>query len=317
MRGGLGGAPDVVELHLILDRNIDGLKRRHVHRRADQGAFGAGAVVAADVDDQGVVELAHVFHGLDHTTDLVVGVGRVAGKDLGLTGEELLLLGAERVPLRQLGAAVLCLSIGPGGELGVRRDHTELLLVGEDLLAQLVPAHVELALELVAPFLLRMVGRMGAAGDVVAEERLVRRGGIELLQMVDRVVRHAGDHVVVRVVAEREDLRGVAEEERRPLVGLAAHEPVEVLEAHADGPLGERAGRAVLVRRRVVVLAEPRGGVAVLLQDLTDRAVIDADGGVVARVAGGLLGDDPEAHGVVAAAGDDGRPRRASRARWS
>jgi hypothetical protein len=76
---------------------------------------------------------------------------------------------------------------------------------------------------------------MGAAGDVVAEERLVRRGGVELLQVVDRVVRHAGDHVVAGVVAEREDLRGVAEEVRRPLVGLAAHEPVEVLEAHADG----------------------------------------------------------------------------------
>ena len=38
-------------------------------------------------------------------------------------------------------------------------------------------------------------------------------------------------------------------------------------------------------------------------------AFSDADDGVVARVAGGLLGDHAEADGVMVAAGDQRRPR--------
>ena len=160
-------------------------------------AFGAGAVVAADVDDQRVVELAHVLDRLDHAADLVVGVGDVGGEDLGLAGEQLLLVGAERVPLRQLGAAVL----------GCHRPGVSWVFAGITpscfWLAKIcsrmrVPAHVELALELVDPLLRRMVRRVGAAGDVVDEERLVRRGRVELLQVVDGVVGHAGDQVVAR-----------------------------------------------------------------------------------------------------------------------
>ena len=70
------------------------------------------------------------------------------------------------------------------------------LLVGEDLLAQLLPTHVELALELVDPFLLRLMRRMGAAGHVVDEERLVGRGRVQAVHVVDGVVRHIGDEVV-------------------------------------------------------------------------------------------------------------------------
>ena len=62
-------------------------------------AFGARAVVAADVDDQRVVELAHVLDGLDDAADLVVGVGEVGGVDVGLPDEHLLLVGRQRVPL--------------------------------------------------------------------------------------------------------------------------------------------------------------------------------------------------------------------------
>ena len=61
--------------------------------------FGARAVVADDVDDERVVELPHVLHGLDHAADLIVGVRRVAGEDLGLARVEPLLDRRERVPL--------------------------------------------------------------------------------------------------------------------------------------------------------------------------------------------------------------------------
>ena len=82
-------------------------------RRAVEHAFGARAVVAADVDDQRVVELAHVFDRLDDAADLVVGVGEVGAVDVGLLDEELLLLPIERIPLRQV--------LRPRGQLRVRR----------------------------------------------------------------------------------------------------------------------------------------------------------------------------------------------------
>ena len=49
--------------------------------------FSARAVVASDVDDQRVVELAEVLDLLDHTADLVVGVGGVGCEHLGLASE--------------------------------------------------------------------------------------------------------------------------------------------------------------------------------------------------------------------------------------
>ena len=50
---GLRRAPDIMELQLIRNRNVDALECSHVEGRADGRALGARAVVAADVDDQG------------------------------------------------------------------------------------------------------------------------------------------------------------------------------------------------------------------------------------------------------------------------
>src|SRR4029450_6237310 len=66
-------------------------------RRAVEHALGARAVVAPDVDDQGVVELAEVLDGLDDPADLMVGVGQVGPIDVRLLDEELLLFPAEGI----------------------------------------------------------------------------------------------------------------------------------------------------------------------------------------------------------------------------
>ena len=84
--------------------------------------------------------------------------------------------------------------------------------------------------------------RVGAAGHVIEEERLVWRGGVQLLHILDRVVGHIGGQVVAGF-PDHGKMGMIAEEIRRPLVGLAAHEPIEILEAHAAGPLVEGAGR--------------------------------------------------------------------------
>ena len=310
---GLVGAPDVVEvLELIGHRHLDPVEHRHLVRRADEGTFRTRSVVAVDVDDERVVEPAHVFDGLDHAADLVVGVGDVRGEDVDLAGEHLLLVGRELIPLLQQ-------VLRPRRELGVLRDDAELLLVLEDPLAELVPALVEQVhiADLLDPLRRRVMRRMRAARHVVDEERLVGRQRVDLVHVPDRLVGHRGDEIVVGIALERVDVRRVAGEVvRLPLVRVAAHEAVEVLEAHADRPLVERADRAGLERRRVVVLAEPGGAVAVVPQYLADRGFVLGDEAVVPRVAGRLFGDDAVADRVVVAAGDQrGARRRAQRGR--
>ena len=143
--------------------------------RAVQRPFRARAVVAADVDDERVVEFAHVFDRLNDAADFMVGIGRVGGENFRLRARKSSSRRATACPISSQEAPS-----GHGVSLRTRRDHAQPLLVGEDLLAQLVPAHVELALELVDPFLGRLVRRVAAAGHVIDEERLIGSGGVEL-----------------------------------------------------------------------------------------------------------------------------------------
>ena len=99
VREGALRAPERIPEHLVLHRHGDAVEGGELVRRAVEHALGARAVVAADVDDQRVVELAHVLDRLDDAADLVVGVGEIGGVDVRLPDEELLLVGVERVPL--------------------------------------------------------------------------------------------------------------------------------------------------------------------------------------------------------------------------
>lgn len=123
---GLLGAPHVVELHLhVRGHHVDAVEERDLVGRAERTTLGAGAVVAVDVDDQRVVELAHVRDGLDDPADLVVVVRRVGGENFHLANEQLLLFRRELIP-------GLDHVLRPGLQLGVGRDDAEALLVRED-----------------------------------------------------------------------------------------------------------------------------------------------------------------------------------------
>src|SRR5690349_24154846 len=104
-----------------------------------------------------------------------------------------------------------------------------------------------------------------ATGHVIEEERLLRRGGIQFCHVFDRLVRHVGNQVVVLLSLPRENCGVIAKEKGRPMIGLATHEPVEILETHPTRPLVERAGETVEISRGIVVLAEPGGRVTVFL----------------------------------------------------
>ncbi|MGX1344090.1 hypothetical protein AB7M73_009350 [Bradyrhizobium japonicum] len=152
--------------------------------------------------------------------------------------------------------------------------------------------------------------RMGTARHVVDEERLLGRRRVQSVHVVDGVIRHVGDEVVAGLADPWKNLARVAEKVRRPLVGLAAHEAVEIFESHSDRPLVERPGRAVQIGWGVMVLAEPRGGKSVIPQNGPDRRTFLANDGIVARIAGGHFTDHAKPDRVVVAAGDQRCPRR-------
>ncbi len=198
------------------------------------------------------------------------------------------------------------------GELAVRRDDAQLLLPGDGLFAQFVPALVELALVLVGPFLGHMVRRVGRAGREVDEERFIGCQRLLLRHPGHRLVGHVR-HEVVALFGRlfRLDRRGPLVERGIPLVRLAADKAVEVLEpAAAGGPCVERSDRARLPHRHFVAFAELRGRVTVELQGPGQRRDGIGQYRAVARRAGGDFGDAAHACGVVVAPGQQRRPRR-------
>ena len=101
MRSGEIRAQDIVELQLGINRHVDALNGGEIEDCSDGGAFGAGAIVPADIDDQRVIEFAQVFHGLNHPANLMVRIGGVGAEYFRLVGVDLFLSGIERVPFRQ------------------------------------------------------------------------------------------------------------------------------------------------------------------------------------------------------------------------
>ena len=112
VRRGQGRPPNVIELQLLRDGNVDASDRGHIDRGAEDGPFSTVPVVAADIDDECIVELALVFDFPNNPANFMVGVGRVGCKNVRLTNEKLLLVGTERLPFLKLRSAV---DAGMGG----------------------------------------------------------------------------------------------------------------------------------------------------------------------------------------------------------
>src|SRR5215467_1691188 len=170
--------PNIIELQLFLDGNIDALNSCHLVRGTDDGAFRARAIVTTDVNDERVVEFAHVLDSLDHTADLMVGVCRICREYIRLADEKFLLVIRKCVPFLKLGATKCSLAIRPRRELGTRGDDAEPFLVSENRLTKMFPSLVEQmhVADLLDPLRGGLVWRMRSAGDVINKKRLVRRG---------------------------------------------------------------------------------------------------------------------------------------------
>src|SRR4029450_12874779 len=91
------------------------------------------------------------------------------------------------------------------------------------------------------------VGGWGA-GHVIDEPRLAGSDLLELLDVLDGLIRHRRLQIPAGIALEGVDGRRVAEQVRLPLAGVATDEAIEVIESHAVRPLIERPGLARLER---------------------------------------------------------------------
>ncbi len=304
------------ELGQMLDHELRCLQagesgqRRHLVERALQRALRGGAVVTDDVVHECLIENVQFGQCIDDPADVVVGVLQETGVNLHLAGQHRLHLLGHLVPGRDALAAC--------GEVRVGRDHAELLLPRERLLPQPVPALVEPAPVLVGPLGRHVVRRVRGSRSEVHEERLVRHQGLLLLDVADGLVGEVlGQVITLLGCFGRLDRDRALVQRRVVLVGLAADEAVEVLEAAAGArPVVERTHRARLPHRHLMALAELGGRVAIEPQCLRQcRARVGAQGGLTRR-GGGHLGDATHVHGVVVATGQQRGPgRRAERGR--
>ena len=326
---GLGRAEHVEVLEVVLEVVRNAVHDLVLVHRPVRAALARGAVVR-EPDDEGVVELTCALEVVDQPAELVIGVARVARVDLGHPAHQRLLVVGERVPWQHAVERGLFLAVDAShsgqrvdlGQLRVLREDPELLLLRQDLLADLLVALVEGALVLVRPLLRRVVRRMIRAGAEVHEERLV---GSDLLRVGDHADRPV-DEIPRQVVLVTEALRPLLAVLRRvgrlldellvldeigvPVARLAAQVSVVALEAAPGRPVPLRRCHVRLVLADDVPLSERVRVVALLSEHLGDRRRLGGNVPVRAGEPRGRLGDACHPDRRVVAAGQQRRSRR-------
>ena len=185
----------------------------------------------------------------------------------------------------------------------------------EQLVPPGVPSLVEHAPVRVDPLGRDVVGRVHGAEGEVQEEGLA---GCALLLVLDHADGLVGQ-VLAQVVAvlgpaRRLDVVVVADQVRRPVVGVALEEAVVALEAEAERPGVEGPGGRALPARREVPLADGQGRVPGVAQQARERGGRLGQAGVVAGEGQRDVGQESHPDGVVVAPGEERRPcRRAQR----
>ena len=189
-----------------------------------QTALGAGAVIAKDPQDDGIVGLSLFANRIQQAANLVIGMLGITGVDFRFVRQQLLLLRRQRIPGRQ--------PIRTRGKLGIGGNHAGSLLLGKGFFADLIPPLVELPSVALDPLLRHMMRLMRGPRGEVDEEGLVFGHGIMLMKPVNRFV---GDvrRKVIAVLGRlgRLNRRRIAEDARIVLAVGCLIESVEMVEA--------------------------------------------------------------------------------------
>ncbi len=203
-----------------------------------------------------------------------------------------------------------------GRQLQPERDDAELLLAGEPLGSQLVPAAVVATVVLLDVRGGRVQRGVDRAVREVEEERLLGVARLALADHRDRVVGEiVGEVVVVGVAVDLDEVVVLHDAVRVVLVGERVEDPVEPLEAALARPRVLGAGRRAVGVLREVPLPDHHRGVARLVpEDLRDRRRVGAELHRVAREPRVEVGDRAEPGPVGLEPGEQRGPgRRAQR----
>ena len=190
------GAADLIEVRKHVGHALlDAVQRRDLVEGPVRPAFAARTIVSKYVDEQCIVQHVHVLEGIHETADLNIGVLGESRKGLHQPRRYAFLIRGQGIPRRDF--------LRPLGKLTVLRNDAELLLPRECLLAQLVPARIELAAVLLDPFLADRMGRMGRAIREIHEKRLVRRHCLLFAHIGDGLRREVLAEMIIRVIRRR------------------------------------------------------------------------------------------------------------------
>ena len=226
-------------------------------------SLGARAVVGED-DDDGVVHEAEGLEGGDDPADLRVGVGQEAGEDLLLAGQHAPLVRRVVVPGPH--------PLGPGRQFGPGRDDAIRHLPVEQTLTPGIPTLIEDAPVRIDPFLGHVVGCMHGAQCEVQEEGLAWGTLLLILHHADGLISQVLGQVISLVgSAGRIDVVVVADEVRRPVVGVTLEEAVVALESQTQWPGVERPGGRAVPARREMPLAHRHGRVPGVTEEAGER----------------------------------------------
>ena len=179
-----------------------------------------------------------------------------------------------------------------------------------DHLSVLVPASIELALELVGPLLRYVMGSVGRSGAVVQIEGLIWGIDVGVLDELDGLVGEIGAQVIaVLGLGGLIDIVVVVDQLGIPLIGVSPEEPVVTLEAPSQRPTVVGTGGCFVFRRGEVPLADEEGVVAVGQEHLAQHPGGRRDDRVVSGEPTRSLRDGGHPDRVVVAPGHDAGPR--------
>ena len=208
-----------------------------------------GPVVTDDVIDERVIERFGFVEHINQSTDAMIGVLKEPGIDFHLAREHAFEFWRLSIPCGNL--------LRTHRKITILWNYAELFLTSNRLLAQLVPALIELPLVLIRPFLWDMMRGVRSTGREVHEERFVPREQALLANPRDRTVGHVLHEMVAffRRLGRSNDF-GALVNRRIPLARLARDKAIEIFEPRSGRPAIKRSDRARLPNWDFVALAE-------------------------------------------------------------